>query len=209
MNMTDVGRALARLRRRISLVVSRATLSLVDDDALLQAVQVKLLAGETLDGVERFQDYGITSHPHPEAEAVAVSVCGQRDHTIIIRCDDRRYRLNPLAQGEVALYTDEGDHVLLKRGNVVEIKTKTLHVNATTKVQMDTPLLQVNATTKVELNTPLVQTTGQIKAALDITDQTSGLGQSMKDMRGTYNGHKHTENDNRGLTELPNQSMGG
>ena len=99
--------------------------------------------------------------------------------------------------------------MLLKRGNVVEIKTKTLHVNATTKVLMDTPLLQVNATTKVQLDTPLVQTTGQIKAAQNITDQASGAGQSMQQMRNIYNGHKHTENDNRGLTELPNQSMGG
>ena len=188
----ELTRALAKLRRRISLVVSRGVLSLIDDAALLQAVQVKLLAGETLDGVERFQDYGITSHPHPGAEVVALSVCGQRGHTVVIRCDDRRYRFNPLAQGEVALYTDEGDHVLLKRGRVVEIETDTLHVKAGTKVQLDTPL---------------VETTGQVRAALDITDRTSGAGRSMDSMRGIYNSHTHPENDNGGPTAAPNQGM--
>lgn len=192
--MRAVGKLLQPIRRRISLIVTRAVVSLVDDTTTLQALQARLLAGETMDGLERFQDYGFSSHPHPGAEAIALSVGGHRSNTIIIKVDDRRYRLKALKQGEVALYTDEGDHVHLKRGRVVEIQTDTLHVKADTEVQLDTPL---------------VWTTGQIRADLDITDQVPAGGQSMQSMRQVYNSHTHPERDNGGPTNTPNQQMGG
>ena len=66
----------------------------------------------------RFQDYGITSHPHPGAEAVVVCAGGLRSHAIAIRVDDRAYRLTGLQQGEVALYDDLGNVVKLGRDGI-------------------------------------------------------------------------------------------
>lgn len=111
--------------RRIRLAAARAVVRLVDDAIALQLLQVDLLAGETRDGVERFQEYGFTCHPHAGAEAVAVSLGGNRAHTLIIAVDDRRYRVKNLAAGEVCLYTDEdqgGPHrIHLKRGREIHL----------------------------------------------------------------------------------------
>lgn len=133
----------APMQRRIRLMVGRAIIRLVNDAARVQEAQVTLLEDETRDGVERFQEYGFTSVPLPGAEAIMVSVSGNRDHGVIIAVEDRRYRLTGIEGGEVALYTDEGDKIHLKRGNAIDIETDTLTINATTKVQINTPLLQV------------------------------------------------------------------
>jgi len=131
----------APLARRIRLVIARGFVRLVNDTLKMQGLQVSLLADEVRSDVERFQQYGFTSHPHPNAEAIVVFPGGKRDHGIVIAVDDRRYRLKNLAPGEVALYTDEGDYVWFKRGRNVEVL-------AGTKVKVTAPLTEIvgNAT---------------------------------------------------------------
>lgn len=122
--MALVNKMINPLKRRALLTIGRAVLSAAADDSKkMQLLQVSLLAGETKDDVERFQNYGFTSVPLEGAEACAVFVGGDRDHGIIIAVDDRRYRLKGLAAGEVALYTDEGDKLVFKRGGKLEITT--------------------------------------------------------------------------------------
>ena len=119
------------------LMIGRAVLSLVDDARKLQVVQVQALAPETLDGVERFQQYGMTSHPHPGAECVVLAVGGMRQHPIVIAVDDRRYRVTGLEGGEVCIYTDEdgsggGPHrVTLKRGRSVHVEAAAVEISST------------------------------------------------------------------------------
>lgn len=138
-----INKITAPIARRVNLMVARGVLALVDDALKMQSVQVKLLEGEVRD-MERFQNYGFTSQPHPGAEVAAVFVGGNRDHGLVLAIDDRRYRVKALQAGEVAIYTDEGDSIILKRGNLVEVTTETLKITASTKVEIDTPLLQVN-----------------------------------------------------------------
>lgn len=145
--MSALQRALRPLAQRIQLMVARAVVQLVNDATKLQGLQITLLADEVRGDVERFQQYGMTSHPHPGAEAIAASVAGNRDHVVVLAVDDRRYRLTGLERGEVALYTDEGDTIVLKRGGVVE----------------------VTAATKVRLVTPLVECTGDVAVAGTVT----------------------------------------
>lgn len=161
--MIDAVRKLvAPLQRRVALMVGRGVIRLVNDALKAQTVQIDLLAGETLTGVERLQQYGFSSVPLPGAEAVAVFPGGQRHHGIVIAVDDRRYRLAGLQGGEVALYTDEGDHLILKRGNTIEITTQHAVVNATTDATVTTPVLTVKASTKARFETPVLQCTGAI-----------------------------------------------
>lgn len=54
---------------------------------------------------------------------------------------DRRYRLKALAEGEVAIYTDEGDKIHFKRGRIIDIDTATLNIRASSAVNIDTPTL--------------------------------------------------------------------
>lgn len=177
---------IAPLMRRIRLALGRGVLRLVNDAGGLQVVQLSLMENEVRSNIERFQEYGFTSVPLAGAEALAAFLGGNRDHGIVIAVDDRRYRLKGLAGGEVAIYTDEGDSIILKRGN---------------KIEMNTSELIVNAETRVTFNTPLVRATG------DIIDRYEENENTMDGMREIYNIHTHPENDSGGPTDDPNQKM--
>ena len=104
--MSGSPRTLIRqLFRRVQLMVGRAVLAAIDDDRQMQAVQVEALSGEVVDRAERFQQYGLSSHPHPGAEALLLAVGGIRQHPIVAAVDDRRYRPTGLAEGEVVVYS--------------------------------------------------------------------------------------------------------
>ena len=106
---------------RVALSIARAILRVVDDTMPIQAVQVDLLSGETRDRVERMQEYGFTSVPLPGCRGIALFVGGDRSHGAVIATEDNRYRKKGLDAGEVAIYTDEGDSIYLKRGRIIQI----------------------------------------------------------------------------------------
>lgn len=143
---------LAPLQRKLAMMAARAVVRLVKDDAGRQRLQAEILKGEIRDGVERAQNYGFTSHPHPGADAVLISVGGTREQAIAIVVDDRRYRLL-LQPGEVALYDDLGNAVKLLRDKVhvvgqqeIHAEAPTVRVGATTVI-IDAETLTVNADT--------------------------------------------------------------
>jgi len=177
--MQALQRALRPLAQRLQLMISRAVVLLVNDGTSLQGLQVSLLADEVRDDVEHFQPYGFTSVPHPGAEAIAASVAGSRDHVVVVVVDDRRYRLRGLAQGEVAIYTDEGDQVVIRRGGTIE-------VTAATKVLITAPQVQCTGNLQVDGN---ITSGANITAQGNVADQ--GGAKTLAGMRGTYNGHHH------------------
>lgn len=109
---------LRELGRRVQLMVARCVLAAIDDKAGLQGVQIRLLADEVKGGVDRLQPYGLSTHPHPGAEGVCLFLGGGRDHGVVVVVDDRRYRLSGLAPGEVALYDDQGQRIVLHRDRI-------------------------------------------------------------------------------------------
>lgn len=124
----DLIKALASIKRRILLLIGRAIVSAVDDSEGTQRLKLKLLADELAEGVERFQDYGFTSYPLSDCEALPVFLGGNRDHGIVLCVNDRRYRPTDLSEGECAAYTSEDkdtqDHrVYLKAGKKVILLT--------------------------------------------------------------------------------------
>ncbi len=138
-NLPAIAQGLASLKRRVLLTVARAVLRRVDDQPRRQLLQLEVLAGELRDKVERFQNYGLTAHPHPGAEAVVLAVGGQRRHALAIAVEDRRYRLTGLAQGEVAIHDDQGQRVHLTRSGIV------LETKQTDGVTIKAPKVTVNA----------------------------------------------------------------
>jgi phage baseplate assembly protein V len=188
------------------LSVARAVVSLVNDDSRMQALQINLLKREIREDVERFQEYGFTSKPHPGAEAVVVFVGGNRDHGLCIAVDDRRYRVKPLADGEVAVYSDEGDRIHFKRNRVIEVTTHTFRVHAETLIELNAPRVEVNASDEFAIDSPLTTSTGELRAEGDISDRSgSAEGSSMDAMRGVFDGHTHTETGS--VTQAPTQKM--
>lgn len=160
------------LKRRIMLALARGVVTAINDTTKLQALQVSLLAGEIRDDLERFQEYGFTSVPFPQAEAAVVFLGGNRDHGLVIAVDDRRYRLQGLANGEVAIYTDEADKIYLRRGNKIEVHTKELAVIAADKVSIATKEVDIQATTKVDINTPQLNVAATVAAAVNTPNLT-------------------------------------
>jgi phage baseplate assembly protein V len=145
------------------MVVARGVVRLVNDALLVQGLQVTVLDGEVAQ-VQRFQEYGYTSVPLAGAEAVLAAVAGARSHLVAIAVDDGRYRLKNLVDGEVALYTDEGDTIHFQRGRIIA-------VNAGNAINVSAPQVTVTATTKVTLDTPEVHCTGKITAVGNISTE--------------------------------------
>lgn len=179
-------RLLDPIARRVMLLVNRALVRMIDDSGDLQRVQVTLLAAEPRDHIERVQQYGVSSHPHPGAEAVVVCVGGSRDHPIVIAIDDRRYRVRGLRPGEVVLFDDLGHLIHLTReGIVIDGAGQPVTIKNAPRVRMETDLLEV---------------TGEIK------DRCDGDGKTMSGMRSVFNSHDHP-GDSGGTTGAPNQAM--
>lgn len=123
--------------RRIALLISRGVVRLSDDSSGgNQRLQVTVGANETREKLERVQNYGLASRPLSGSEAVVLFPNGSRDFGLVIAVDDRRYRLKPLEEGEVALYTDEGDKIHIQRGGTIVIQ-------AASKVQVTAPSVEL------------------------------------------------------------------
>lgn len=124
-----IDKALQPIWRKLRILATRGIVKLVDSTTLLQELQVAAVGGEVLDNIEHWEAYGFTSRPHPGAEALLISLGGDRDHTVAVNVADRRFRLRGLATGEVAISTDEGDVIHFMRGNEILI-------NSTSKINM-------------------------------------------------------------------------
>lgn len=140
---TRIERKLAGIRQAF-----RGVLALVKSAGAVQMLQGEGLAGEALQDNELFQHYGYTSNPPAGTMAIVLPIGGKTAHGIVIATEHGEYRLKNLASGEVAIYTDEGDSIVLKRGRLIEVTTQTLRVN--------TEVMEVNASTKIDFNTPMV-----------------------------------------------------
>lgn len=139
--------------------------------------------GESFCSRELFQHYGFTSSPPAGAEVILLR---EGNHIIAIAEDDRRYRI-AVGGGEVAIYSDEGDKVHLKRGRVIEIETETLLIKAATKVRIESPM---------------VESTGEI------IDRVDSDGKSMEQIRTTYSSHTHNNvQPGSGNSGTPNQAL--
>ena len=129
------------MKNGIANMLARGAVALGNSASKLQSLQLRLLAGEVKDNMEHLEPYGFTACPQPGAEALAAFIGGDRSHGVVIVVADRRFRLQGLKPGEVALYTDEGDFIHFKRGRIIDIETVTLNIKATDSVNFDTPLI--------------------------------------------------------------------
>ncbi|WP_175845134.1 phage baseplate assembly protein V [Burkholderia arboris] len=162
-----VRRALAGVRQAF-----RGVLGGVATDGPVPIAQGEGLAGEPAADLEMFQHYGLTSVPPAGSMMVIVPIGGKTSHGIIIGTEHGTYRLKNLKPGEVALYTDEGDSVVLGRGRVITMTTKTLKIDAEESVEINTKTMTVNASESIKNDTPQVDMTHQ----LNVTEQISGQG---------------------------------
>ena len=177
--MDALNRLLTNIKSRVLLMVGRGVLKAVADDAAVQVCQAALLDGELKSGIERAQNYGLTSVPPVGSVATLLFVGGDRSNGIVISAESRKFRLKGLQAGEVALYTDEGDEIRLKRGHEIAVKTSKFVINAAE--------IDLNGAVKVAQT---LEVAGNIMGKGEVADKTGNLTA----IRSTYNGHTHTGN---------------
>lgn len=193
--MSELGKMIAPIARRLGNMLARGSVAAANGAGKMRTLQIRMMSDETKDNVEHFEPYGFTSEPIQGAEHVTAFFDGDRSHGVTLVVADRRYRLQGLKAGEMAIFDDQGQKVYLTRTGIV-IDGANLPL-----VIQNVPTATVKAATKVRFETPLLEVTGQIK---DLSDST---GKTMASMRSTYNGHTHHENDVHGETNNPTQQM--
>lgn len=202
--IAEIDRRIARALGRIRLAF-RGRGAAINTAPPVQLADAEGFKDEPIRASELMQHYGFTSTPPAGFMFVAVPVGGKTAHAVMVATEHGTYRLKGLKTGEVAIYTDEGDSVVLKRGRLIEVTTQTFRINAGTAIELNAPTITGNAATKVQLNTPLVAASQDVKAQGDVYDRGT---KTMSGMRTIYNTHTHNENNVvSGPTATPNQPM--
>lgn len=159
-SLRDVQKLMAPLQRRLRLIADRAIVTLVNDSLQRQGLQLKVLADESADDVERFQNYGHTSVPPEGAEAIVLGLGGARAGLVAIAVEHKGSRPKDLEAGDSCLYHLEGHRIILRKNGVIEIATKTVTLTATEKFTIISP--------DNEIQGPL-HVTGPITSDEDVT----------------------------------------
>lgn len=133
--------------------ISTSTLKIVNDKTKTQTCQLELFSGEIKEKVERWQQYGITSVPLPETEALCIAAGGERDRVYIVATEDKDYRPVSLKYGEVALYTNEKDKLHFQNGNKVLLETQFFTAKVKEKIQEETKQRECKATDSIKNET--------------------------------------------------------
>ncbi len=119
--------------------------------------------GEIFSNREYFQHYGFTSRPLSGAEIILIR---EGNHIIAVASDDRRYRI-ALEAGEVALYTDEGDKIHLKRDKTIEIVSgNKLVATVENEVDITTKVAKVTASESADITSPEVTVTASTSCTI-------------------------------------------
>lgn len=99
-----IDNALAPFKRRVRTMIMRAVVEMVNESGKTQLLQVSRTEDLLDDEVERFQQFGFSSVPLKDAEAIVLLLGGSADHPVITNVDDKRFRPTSLAEGETCLY---------------------------------------------------------------------------------------------------------
>lgn len=159
-SMRDVQKLISPMMRRLRLIADRAVVTMVTDSLQRQGLQLKVLADETADDVERFQNYGHTSVPPAGSEAIVLGIGGARAGLVAIAVEDKSVRPKDLEAGDNCLYHLEGHRIILRKDGAIEIEAKTVTLTATEKFTIISP--------DNEIQGPL-HVTGPITSDEDVT----------------------------------------
>lgn len=116
----DLKRFLAPLQRRVMNLIIKGIVDSVDDSDELQKIKLTLLSDEVQSDLDRLQQFGLTSNPPKDSEALVLFLGGNRDHGVVIAVDSTVNRPTGLKTGEVAVYKDKSNFCIFKtNGDVV------------------------------------------------------------------------------------------
>lgn len=157
-----------RLHRKHMMNNGRCVIMATDDTGGVHKVQIQPTPRELIDDVPVVQLYGFSGHAPVGSEAHMICTRGDRSSSVVVATNNGDARLRNLKQGEVGLYTAEGDTIVLKNGHVVAITT-------TGTVEVSAPTVNISAANggNVAVNiTGNIQVTGNIQCTGTISADT-------------------------------------
>lgn len=192
-----------RIRRAMSAFRApfRAVLSSVNSEPGVQLAQADALADEQLQAIELMQHYGFTSVPPAGAMALIIPVGGRTSHSVAIATELAGARVKSLEPGELAIYTDEGAFIKMRRGRVIEIECDDLNITCAR--------MAVNASESVAVSSPLTTIDGKasvtgdaaLGGALSVAGAAS-VGEELTVSGTAFGKHKHRVGDSTSGTPI-------
>lgn len=147
-----IKKVIAPLRTKILLSIGHGIIEVSKDSGDLQFIQATFLNGETKSDVRKMHHFGFSSSAPSGSECIGVSVAGNREAMVVIATENREFRFKNLGDGEVAIYSKDGDYIHLKDGNAIDIKTKTLNIEASASVTIKSPQITMDGESTVTKN---------------------------------------------------------
>lgn len=170
---------LEALAQRVRMMIGRGRVRTGSDGASVQMLQVQLASVETGDNRPRMAEFGFSSMPPADTDAVVVFLAGDRSAGVVVATNHQASRPRGLKLGETIVYSQDGKSVYFSdAGIVVDAKGQPVTVQ-------NASVATIEATTKIVADTPLLQCTG------DIQDNCETNSRTMKQMRDVYNSHDH------------------
>lgn len=199
---------LERARRNIQSIIGRARVKFVDDSGSVQKMQVLMNGIETPDNRFRVAEFGMTSNPPIDSDAITLHVAGDRSAGAVIGTNHQPSRPKGLQPGETMLYSEDGKSVYLTAsgGIVVEAKGQDVAVNGARNVTWNcSGVFKIVAPGGIQFVAPTVTSTGDMQDNVDTNPHT------MAQMRTIYNGHKHAVENVQGggstiVSDVPNST---
>jgi phage baseplate assembly protein V len=179
---------MSTLNNAVRNMIARGVLEKSTDQKGVQVMGLSLLSGERKDNVERFQNYGFSSVPTGEAEAIVIFPGGDRSAGVIVAMDERANRMTGLLGGEVAVYSNSGNSIILHLDGSIEITSpeqvqiwaKRLLVDVEEDVTVNAKLAVVNTEETVTVNAKGdVTVNTEANATIKAVNATVNLDQNM------------------------------
>jgi len=171
----------AELATKILVMIGRGRVKLVNDSGRAQTMQVQLNALETTDDkTPRIAEYGFSSNPPADSDAVLLYLNGDRTLGVVIGTNHQASRPTSLKPGESILFDNLGQRVFIsKNGIVVEGIGLPITINSTASVTLNCPQAHLTGDLLVD---------GNINSGGNVSDATGSMAQ----IRTTHTNHQHT-----------------
>ncbi|ELL9332596.1 phage baseplate assembly protein V [Vibrio fluvialis] len=196
-----VDRQLAPVRRRLQSMASRGLVTSVSEDTQRQKLQLVLESNESGDNIERFQDYGFSSFPPKNSEAVVMALNGCAAKRVAVAVEKKELRPKG-EQDDVFIYHADGHFIRLTKDRKLIISVAEAILEATTSFTIISPETFIQGPLHV---TGGISTDLGIFATGGITSQGTIAGADLTAGNISYLGHKHRDAENR-LTGTPTVS---
>ncbi|EME69710.1 bacteriophage Mu Gp45 protein [Paramagnetospirillum caucaseum] len=146
-----IAAALQPLRDRLAMMVGRGVLAALEADGGLMRAGIKGIDDEVLGERDYVLDYGISTRPHPGAEALMLFLAGLRSNGVVVRLYDRRYTIS-LEYGEVAIHDDKGQKVHLTRTGIAVTSPLDITVASAKTLRLAGERVHIHATKYLDVD---------------------------------------------------------